>query len=237
MLICLAILMGSYYLGTVSTNKKGYLADNFKFAETIQRDLGVITEKLERIAKHTENIDKKMDNVKKETSSNPRKELSNMGIGWSVNCFAEAIESQDTKTIKLFVQGGMDPRLVVAKLNDPIFELAGRKDSISLDILRIIFNSESEGYFSGGNFKYIIWTDLAFNALAYNNLEFLTIMIEAGFPIQLLRDRVKWHIDDLQAQIEKMSGESREGWYPGAIDSNKKSVELNKQRLEMIKDM
>ena len=51
------------------------------------------------------------NNVKKETSDDPRKELANSGIQWTEERFKESLVSCDLKTAKLFVQGGMRPNL------------------------------------------------------------------------------------------------------------------------------
>ncbi|MEO9228124.1 MAG: hypothetical protein ABI216_04085 [Devosia sp.] len=49
------------------------------------------------------------DTVKRETSTNPRKELQNRGIAWTREDFRQAIESQDSEAVDLFVDGGMKP--------------------------------------------------------------------------------------------------------------------------------
>jgi hypothetical protein len=59
-------------------------------------------------------IDSKMDTVKKEISSDPRKELANLGIQWNENNLREAIDRGDVDTAKLFMEGGMMWRPYVA---------------------------------------------------------------------------------------------------------------------------
>jgi len=46
-------------------------------------------------------------NVKRETSTDPRKELANLGVMWESSNFHNAIARGDEKTISLFLQGGM----------------------------------------------------------------------------------------------------------------------------------
>ena len=46
-------------------------------------------------------------NVKRETSTDPRKELANLGVMWESSNFHNAIARGDEKTIGLFLQGGM----------------------------------------------------------------------------------------------------------------------------------
>ena len=46
-------------------------------------------------------------NVKRETSSDPRKELANLGVMWESANFHNALVRRDEKTVSLFLQGGM----------------------------------------------------------------------------------------------------------------------------------
>ncbi|QBQ99515.1 toll/interleukin-1 receptor domain-containing protein [Paraburkholderia pallida] len=52
-------------------------------------------------------MDQKLDKVKLETSSDPRKELANRGILWTWGSFNTAVTDGDTPTVALFLQGGM----------------------------------------------------------------------------------------------------------------------------------
>jgi len=45
--------------------------------------------------------------TKKETSSDPRKELANMGIQWSTQSFVDALMTGDARAVRLFLAGGM----------------------------------------------------------------------------------------------------------------------------------
>lgn len=56
-------------------------------------------------------IDAKLDKVKLETSSDPRKELANLGVQWSEEQFKAALISCDWKVVNLFLQGGLKPNL------------------------------------------------------------------------------------------------------------------------------
>lgn len=49
----------------------------------------------------------KLDRVKQETSSDPRKELNNRGVLWQPANFYSAIRAADVPTVSLFLQGGM----------------------------------------------------------------------------------------------------------------------------------
>jgi hypothetical protein len=52
-------------------------------------------------------IDQKLEQVKRETSEDPRKELANMGIAWTTDAFVEALMTSDARAVKLFLAGGM----------------------------------------------------------------------------------------------------------------------------------
>ncbi len=59
------------------------------------------------VRENLEHVEKKLDNVKRETSDDPRKELANMGIAWTVDAFFDAIRRGDRRTVELFVAGSM----------------------------------------------------------------------------------------------------------------------------------
>lgn len=62
-------------------------------------------------------IDRKLDNVKQETSQDPRKELANLGIAWSKERFVEAIKNGDLRLIGLFLDGGINLQEKFTALN------------------------------------------------------------------------------------------------------------------------
>lgn len=53
----------------------------------------------------------KADNLKKETSDDPRKELANRGISYNKSSFQQAISANDLDSVILFLQGGLSPNL------------------------------------------------------------------------------------------------------------------------------
>lgn len=96
-------------------NPKGFLATKIDSVASLQTNLGLIDFKLgnisvkqDKIIEVLEKADKKIDLVKKETSDNPRKELSNMGISWTQESFYAAVESGDFVVVELFAAGGMN---------------------------------------------------------------------------------------------------------------------------------
>lgn len=54
-------------------------------------------------------INTKLDNVKKETSDDARKELQNIGVSWSGENFLNAVKDGDARVVTLFLQAGMRP--------------------------------------------------------------------------------------------------------------------------------
>lgn len=52
-------------------------------------------------------INNKLDNVKKETSDDARKELQNIGVSWSGENFLNAVKDGDERVVSLFLQAGM----------------------------------------------------------------------------------------------------------------------------------
>src|SRR5690606_2088970 len=52
-------------------------------------------------------INNKLDNVKKETSDDARKELQNIGVSWSGENFLNAVKDGDERVVSLFLNAGM----------------------------------------------------------------------------------------------------------------------------------
>ncbi len=94
-------------------NPKGFLATKIETVADLQSSLGLINSKLDDISvkqdKLIEGVDivnKKLDLVKKETSNDPRKELSNLGVAWDSESFWDALIRNDLKVASLFIDGG-----------------------------------------------------------------------------------------------------------------------------------
>ena len=69
--------------------------------------LGIQTSSMSQIGIIADSIDHTLQNVKKETSDDPRKELANQGILWDRNALGRAISQGDLKVVQLFLDGGM----------------------------------------------------------------------------------------------------------------------------------
>lgn len=113
------------YLAGYAPN--GFIAENSELARDLQTNLlgierelitigaglGRVEEGVGRVEAKTETIQQTATRIevdtkgsKRETSQDPRKELANRGIPWNNDRFKEALRSEDTDTIKLFVDGG-----------------------------------------------------------------------------------------------------------------------------------
>lgn len=106
----------AYHSSSQSPSGNGVLADNFPMFRSVQQDLGIIRSSVQAIERHTgeisdntRQINEKMDSVKQETSADPRKELANLGVTWSVDSFVEAMMEGDMEKVRLFLAGGMKP--------------------------------------------------------------------------------------------------------------------------------
>ncbi|MEJ0028676.1 MAG: hypothetical protein WDN01_21840 [Rhizomicrobium sp.] len=73
----------------------------------IRENTGHLSQGVDRANETLGDIDKKMDNVGKETSDDPRKEIANLGMHWSRDDFISAVRDGDTRGVLLFQAGGM----------------------------------------------------------------------------------------------------------------------------------
>lgn len=79
---------------------EGVFASLMPAVSRLQQSLTGMDVKLDQISA-------KLDNVKRETSEDPRKELANLGVSWSGENFLNAVKDGDTRTVQLFLDGGM----------------------------------------------------------------------------------------------------------------------------------
>jgi len=98
---------------------EGWLASHVSAVHDFQSSLGIVAAQTQEIAatarsikKDTQQINAKLDQVKKETSSDPREELANLGVAWSTQGFVDALEAADARTVRLFLEGGMSPAVL-----------------------------------------------------------------------------------------------------------------------------
>ena len=75
--------------------------------EAIAERLRSMNSKLDDISSGVAKVDSKLQGIKKETSDDPRKELANRGVLWTVDAFFDAIRRGDDATVKLFLAGRM----------------------------------------------------------------------------------------------------------------------------------
>ena len=74
-------------------------------------------------------FDSKLENVKQEISSDPRKELANRGVQWNERELEAALVRGDMATTELFVRGGMDPMVSSSNLSAPIAAIVCQPDA------------------------------------------------------------------------------------------------------------
>ncbi|MBV1911645.1 MAG: hypothetical protein KUG78_20300 [Kangiellaceae bacterium] len=106
-LFVLSSTMFYFQSQTDDGQRMGVLSTKIGQIESFQQSLGMIEQKLDSIDRTLKSVDTKMDNVKKEVSSDPVKELANLGIAWTGIKFYEAINNNDERVIDLFFKGGM----------------------------------------------------------------------------------------------------------------------------------
>lgn len=99
-----------FYQGKIDVNNIGLMASSIPELSRFQESLGMVGESIERIDKSVSSIDYKMDNVKKESSDDPQKELANLGVPWTDNAYAQALLRSDIKVIDLFLRAGWNPK-------------------------------------------------------------------------------------------------------------------------------
>ena len=79
-------------------------------ASTIGADISRFEQSVSAVGESLENLEDIGDtlgNIKLETSSDPRKELANMGMQWKYEYFLDALRNADERAIKLYLEGGM----------------------------------------------------------------------------------------------------------------------------------
>lgn len=67
----------------------------------------IIKDKVSDVQNQVTDVQDKLSNVKQETSSDPRKELANLGIQWDQGVMEQAIKRGDLRTVQLFNEAGM----------------------------------------------------------------------------------------------------------------------------------
>lgn len=104
-LMAILITVTVIFLGQVSKAKAetgGILATHFESFAYVQQHIFDIKTDLKEIKEQ-------LKSVKKETSEDPRKELTNLGIKWQENDFEDAVQRSDLKVLKLFVDSDFVP--------------------------------------------------------------------------------------------------------------------------------
>jgi hypothetical protein len=104
---------------------KGVIADVIpgagKAQNAVLAALGMIEGNTRRSAEGIDRIGSSVETLKKETSSDPRKELANVGIMWSEDAFSAAVLGNDPKSVELFLKAGRQVQsyLIIGFLDRP----------------------------------------------------------------------------------------------------------------------
>jgi hypothetical protein len=120
------VLLLPAHLLTHAAPAGGQLGSHVSLVRDAQDRLGVVDARIQEVANTTQSIKKdtaaikkdtgeikaKLDNVKKETSDDPRKELANLGVAWSTQSFVDSLKAGDARVVELFLAGGMSPTVL-----------------------------------------------------------------------------------------------------------------------------
>ncbi len=105
---CLFVSSKSY----ATAKNGGILASNIQAVSDVQKAMGIANAVLDEQKTTNKKLDYLNEGVretKRETSSNPRKELANLGVEWSMKGYTEAIAHNDQLALQLFVEAEFDP--------------------------------------------------------------------------------------------------------------------------------
>lgn len=139
----LIVGLGAYSKAKAETG--GILASQFESVAALQRNLLGIQMDLQ-------DIKQTLANVKQETSSDPRKELVNLGIQFTENDFDKAVAQNDVRALALFVQARItlnERKLTVVRRaletnNEQVIQLVQELvPPLTLDGCRAILDSRS----------------------------------------------------------------------------------------------
>jgi len=139
----LIVGLGAYSKAKAETG--GILASQFESVAALQRNLLGIQMDLQ-------DIKQTLANVKQETSSDPRKELVNLGIQFTENDFDKAVAQNDVRALALFVQARItlnERKLTVVRRaletdNEQVIQLVQEVvPALTLDECRAILDSRS----------------------------------------------------------------------------------------------
>lgn len=100
---------GILLLTVIAFTSMGLIERTHQATLDVKKDTSDIKSDTTDIKAGIQTVDAKLANVKQETSSDPRKELSNMGVQWSNQGFGDSLLAGDTKVVGMFIQSGWDP--------------------------------------------------------------------------------------------------------------------------------
>ncbi|MDF1583622.1 MAG: hypothetical protein P1P78_09965 [Methyloprofundus sp.] len=128
--ISLVLSSSLYYWqqGNEDYKVNGVLASNIGVLSNFQNDLGMIKKGVDGTNKLLidtniilKDTNKQVGESKKEISKDPAKELSNLGVPWSLERFQKAILEKDNRVIDLFIEAEYPAAFYLDTFHDPFF--------------------------------------------------------------------------------------------------------------------
>lgn len=144
----------------------GYIGKNIDAVAAAQKQLGIsqaILIEQKKTNEQLSSINTKADNFKKESSDDPRKELSNRGVAWENFRLTRAIASADLPTMELFLKGGMP-----ISTADAVAAFVGSNNAVRVLVVsyKDLFNSQDCPNFVGRlDIKAVLAADQAAGAM------------------------------------------------------------------------
>lgn len=120
--------------------KKGILASEFAFVESLQLDLGLIDENIQNISDGVAEIANNTSAIltlKRETSDDARKELANLGLAWNLESFVDSMRSGDLEVLELYLTGGMRPEQLYKGASAILYGMQNQLDNNPVGILKL----------------------------------------------------------------------------------------------------
>jgi hypothetical protein len=147
------------------TGSLAAISNDIKMAQTeivlgLSRVVVAVSDAKDEISKGNEEIKKVVvatEQVKREISSDPQKELQNLGRPWTSESLADAINSSDEKSLGLFISGGWRFSFIEVlgikangllnfDINNVILHSRFCNQAITADLNKITFDYTSSGF-------------------------------------------------------------------------------------------
>lgn len=139
-LVVSAGLSGAAFAVSASAPVGGVIGANLPAIHDWQVQLGIVAANTTRIAEDLTAIKDELQNVKQETSGDPRKELANLGVAWTTEAFVQALKLGDERTVGLFLDGGMLPTAMHKNASAVVYILQPGLTESSVPMLTLLLD-------------------------------------------------------------------------------------------------